>query len=38
MKISTIGFTKKSAQRFFGLLRDSGVARTAVTGALSPSI
>lgn len=27
MKISTIGFTKKSAQRFFGLLRDSGVAR-----------
>lgn len=27
MKIYTIGFTKKSAERFFALLRDSGAAR-----------
>ncbi len=27
MKIATIGFTKKSASRFFELLRSSGVAR-----------
>jgi uncharacterized protein (DUF488 family) len=27
MKLSTIGFTKKSAQRFFELLRESGAAR-----------
>ncbi|MDE0306582.1 MAG: DUF488 domain-containing protein [Albidovulum sp.] len=27
MKVSTIGFTKKSAQRFFELLRESGAAR-----------
>ena len=27
MKVSTIGFTKKSAQRFFELLRKSGAAR-----------
>ena len=27
MKVSTIGFTKKSAQRFFDLLRESGAAR-----------
>lgn len=26
MKIHTIGFTKKSAERFFGLLRESGAA------------
>ncbi|MFK4274092.1 DUF488 family protein, partial [Streptomyces milbemycinicus] len=26
MKIHTIGFTKKSAQKFFGLLRMSGAA------------
>ncbi|MFJ8295603.1 DUF488 family protein [Streptomyces sp. NPDC094447] len=26
MKIYTIGFTKKSAERFFGLLREAGVA------------
>ena len=27
MKVATIGFTKKSARRFFELLRDSGVKR-----------
>lgn len=27
MKVATIGFTKKSARRFFGLLRESGVER-----------
>ena len=27
MRVSTIGFTKKPAQRFFGLLRDAGVKR-----------
>ena len=27
MRIYTIGFTKKSAERFFGLLRDSGAKR-----------
>ncbi len=27
MKVSTIGFTRKSAQRFFELLREAGVAR-----------
>ena len=27
MRISTIGFTKKSARRFFSLLRESGVKR-----------
>ena len=27
MKVSTIGFTKKSAQRFFQLLRESGATR-----------
>ena len=27
MKVSTVGFTKKSAQRFFKLLRESGTAR-----------
>lgn len=27
MKVSTIGFTRKSAQRFFGLLRESGAKR-----------
>lgn len=27
MKVSTIGFTRKSAQRFFELLRESGAAR-----------
>ena len=27
MKVSTIGFTKKSAQRFFELLRESGASR-----------
>ncbi len=27
MRVSTIGFTKKSAQRFFELLRESGTAR-----------
>ena len=27
MKIYTIGFTKKSAERFFGLLRESGAER-----------
>ncbi len=27
MKISTMGFTRKSAQRFFELLRESGAAR-----------
>ena len=27
MKVSTIGFTRKSAQRFFELLRQSGAAR-----------
>ena len=27
MKISTIGFTKKPARRFFDLLRESGVNR-----------
>ncbi len=27
MKVSTIGFTKKSARRFFELLRESGVKR-----------
>lgn len=27
MRVSTIGFTKKSAQRFFELLRDSGATR-----------
>ena len=27
MKIATIGFTKKSAERFFGLLRESGAKR-----------
>lgn len=27
MKVSTIGFTKKSAQQFFGLLRKAGVKR-----------
>ncbi len=27
MKIYTIGFTKKRAERFFGLLRDAGVQR-----------
>ena len=27
MKVSTIGFTQKSAQRFFELLRESGVKR-----------
>ena len=27
MKVSTIGFTRKSAERFFQLLRESGVAR-----------
>lgn len=27
MRVSTIGFTKKSAQRFFELLRQSGVTR-----------
>ena len=27
MKLHTIGFTKKSAQKFFGLLRDSGARR-----------
>ncbi len=27
MKVSTIGFTRKSAQRFFELLRESGVRR-----------
>lgn len=27
MKLFTIGFTKKSAERFFGLLRDAGVRR-----------
>src|SRR6266571_7660307 len=27
MKIFTIGFTKKSAERFFNLLRDAGVKR-----------
>lgn len=27
MKVSTIGFTRKSAQQFFELLRESGVAR-----------
>ncbi|MCA9314332.1 MAG: DUF488 domain-containing protein [Planctomycetes bacterium] len=27
MKVFTIGFTKKSAQRFFGLLKASGVSR-----------
>ena len=27
MKLYTIGFTKKSANRFFGLLRDSGARR-----------
>lgn len=27
MKLFTIGFTQKSAQRFFGLLRDNGVRR-----------
>ena len=27
MKIYTIGFTQKSAERFFGLLRDSGAKR-----------
>ena len=27
MKLFTIGFTKKSAERFFGLLRDSGAER-----------
>ena len=27
MKMLTIGFTKKSARQFFGLLRESGAAR-----------
>ena len=27
MKVSTIGFTRKSAERFFALLRESGAAR-----------
>ena len=27
MRIATIGFTRKSARRFFGLLRESGVKR-----------
>ncbi len=27
MKLFTIGFTKKSARRFFDLLRESGVKR-----------
>ena len=27
MKVATIGFTKKSARRFFALLRESGVGR-----------
>lgn len=27
MKISTIGFTKKNAKKFFGLLKDAGVKR-----------
>lgn len=27
MKVATIGFTKKSARRFFELLRASGVAQ-----------
>ena len=27
MKIYTIGFTKKTAERFFGLLRESGAKR-----------
>ena len=27
MRVSTIGFTRKSAQRFFSLLRESGVKR-----------
>jgi hypothetical protein len=27
MKLCTIGFTRKSAQEFFGLLRKAGVAR-----------
>ena len=32
MKIFTIGFTKKSAERFFNLLRDAGVKRVIDTG------
>lgn len=27
MRLATIGFTRKSAERFFGLLRDAGVKR-----------
>ena len=27
MKLYTIGFTKKSAERFFGLLKESGAKR-----------